>query len=118
MSLLLQYYFPDGNSRDSACTIAIFSFQNLGIGLPADSPELQFPLHIYPDGNVEMQRSLYVNNITLELAGIISGVDDLIIGSNGIAIIRLVSTLSELPCNVTRTSCTLKIQSDFKEICI
>ena len=65
-----------------------------------------------------MQRSLYVNNITLELAGVISGVDDLIIGSNGIAIIRLVSTVSELPGNVTRTPYALKIQLDFKEVCM
>ena len=63
-------------------------FQELSFDLPLDSPELMFGLNVYSAGNVIMKRTLYVNNIVLDLAGKLSGVEDLIIGTGGLAILR------------------------------
>ena len=62
--------------------------QELTAELPYDSPELQFGLTVYPDGVLKMQKLLYVNNITLQVSGVVSGMEDLVIGRNGKAIIR------------------------------
>ena len=58
--------------------------------LPYDSPELQFGLHIYHGGTLNIERLLYVNNITIQIEGTLLGVDNLVIGNNGTLIIRYV----------------------------
>lgn len=56
--------------------------------LPADSPDLQFGLQIYPGGVMSAEQYLFVNNITIELEGTLTGVENLVIGPRGKVILK------------------------------
>ena len=56
--------------------------------LPADSPDLQFGLQIYPGGMMSAEEYLFVYNITIELEGTLTGVENLVIGPQGRVIIK------------------------------
>ena len=68
--------------------------QEFTFALPEASPELMYGLSVYTRGTVAMERTLYVNNILLDLAGILSGVEHLVIGRGGTAILRYYPALT------------------------
>ena len=59
--------------------------------MPDDSPELMFGLNVYNGATISMSATFYVNNIILDLAGQLSGVEHLIIGKGGEATLRWVA---------------------------
>ena len=70
------------------CTF--FAPQQLTASLPAESPELQFGLSIYRDGIVKMDQQFVVRHITVDIAGIVAGMEDLIVGKHAHVIVRWV----------------------------
>ena len=64
--------------------------QEVRIDMPDDSPELMFGLNVYNGATISMSATFYVNNIILDLAGQLSGVEHLIIGKGGEATLRCV----------------------------
>lgn len=65
-------------------------FQKLILDMPADSPELKFGLNVYKNAKAAMSATFYVNNIVVDLAGQLEGVENLIIGKGGKATLRSV----------------------------
>jgi len=53
-----------------------------------DSPELQFGIFVYNLGTMLAEQTLTVKGITIESQGIISGVENLVIGPGGTIILR------------------------------
>lgn len=70
-------------SGDRSGTFHVGNLQELTADLPADSPELQFGLIIYTGGLMGTAQTFVVNDITLELEGTVSGMENLIIGPGG-----------------------------------
>ena len=68
--------------------MSVVGFQSLTVDLPEDSPELRFGLQLYEGGILRMKKVLNVNNITMILEGPITGVEELIIGRGGLAVLR------------------------------
>jgi hypothetical protein len=64
--------------------------QELTAELPRDSPELQFSIKSYPGSLMTADSTLTVHNVTLDIQGILSGVNTLIIGPYGDVILRSV----------------------------
>ena len=62
--------------------------QFLNIELPDESPELQFGLKLYPNSTAEVEKLLYVHSITVEMEGLVAGVENLVIGSGGTVILK------------------------------
>lgn len=83
-----QYITIYKTSGDKTGTFHVGPHQELTADLPEDSPELQYGLIIYPDGQMQTARNFVVNNITVELEGILTGVENLRIGPGGHVIIK------------------------------
>ncbi|KAK3576663.1 hypothetical protein CHS0354_004948 [Potamilus streckersoni] len=66
----------------------IGQYQEILAKLPPDSPELKFGLVVYPGGTMRAEKTLLINSITLEMEGLLSGVENLIIGPKGKVILR------------------------------
>lgn len=75
-------------SGDKTGTFHVGPHQELTADLPQDSPELEYGLIIYPDGVLQTAKDFVVNNITIELEGILNGVENLRIGPGGNVIIK------------------------------
>lgn len=75
-------------SGDRSGTFFVGPSQELTFELPYTHPDLAYKLHVYENGTLTTEKSLYINNITLDLKGKLSGAKDLYIGPNGVAIIR------------------------------
>lgn len=71
-------------------TIPTGPYQNFASKLPADSPELQFGIFVYDYGVMLAEQVLTVTGITIENEGSLSGVENLVIGPNGVIILRYV----------------------------
>jgi len=65
-------------------------YQEIATSLPMDSPELQFGIFVYDLGTMLAEQTLTVKGITIENEGMLSGVEHLVIGPNGVIILRLV----------------------------
>ncbi|WAR26294.1 hypothetical protein MAR_011998 [Mya arenaria] len=63
-------------------------YQQISTSLPADSPELQFGIFVYDLGTMLAEQTLTVKGITIENEGALSGVEHLVIGPNGVIILR------------------------------
>ena len=68
----------------------LFAPQQLTASLPAESPELQFGLSIYRNGTVKMHQQFVVRHITVDIAGVVAGMEDLVVGKQAHVIIRWV----------------------------
>ena len=75
-------------SGDRSGTFFVGPSQKLTFELPHTHPDLAYKVYVYEGGTLTTEKSLYVNNITLDLKGKLSGAKDLYIGPNGVAIIR------------------------------
>ncbi len=62
--------------------------KTLTVDLPADSPELQFGLHVYSGGTVSMGSLMYLNSISIQNEGTIAGAQDLVVGHNSSVVLR------------------------------
>lgn len=62
--------------------------QQLTAELPRDSPELQFSIKSYPGSVMEAANTLTVHNVTLDIQGILTGVNTLVIAPYGDVILR------------------------------
>ena len=65
-------------------------YQQFASSLPADSPELQFGVFVYELGTMLAEQVLTVTGITIENEGALSGVENLVIGPNGVIILRYI----------------------------
>ena len=75
-------------SGDKSGLLHVGPMQEVQIDMPADSPELMFGLNVYSGATISMSATFYVNNIILDLAGQLRGVEHLIIGNGGEATLR------------------------------
>ena len=85
-----QYINIYKTTGDKSGMFHIGPHQYLFADLPIDSPELEFGLKITPGGTMRTEALLFVQGITIELEGTLEGAENLIIGPNGIVIIKLV----------------------------
>ena len=62
--------------------------QEFTASLPSESPELQFGMYVYNGGVLKADQTLTVSGITIENEGTLSGVEHLVIGPQGVIILR------------------------------
>lgn len=68
--------------------------QELTAELPLDSPELQFSVRSYPGSVMRADNTLTLHNMTLDLQGLLEGVNNLIIAPHGDLILRCATAVS------------------------
>ena len=83
-----RYCVPDG---DKSGLFHLGPMQDLTAELPRDSPELQFSVRSYPGSVMRADSTLTVHNVTLDMQGVLTGVDHLVIAPHGDVILRWVA---------------------------
>ena len=73
--------------------------KQLTASLPEDSPELQFGLSIYRNSIVKMDQQFIVRDIKVDIAGVVAGMEDLVVGKHAHVIIRWVGLSVIEPLN-------------------